>query len=794
MAVNQQKFLGKTTTVQSANVAPQQQLIAAPADTAALQDISKSLTRILQLLTQQNTQVTNEANQERKNQEAARRKKIELGLEGTFDTVKNAAQAVVAPVKGILDQIIQFFVTLFLGKALLNLIDWFANPENQNKVRSIARFLKDWWPSLIAGYILFGTGFGRAVRTLVGIAARSVVLLGGVALRLTGAIAKAVGLKKAGTALSALGGGGGGLKGTLAKLVVGGAIAAGGAVIAKNMMGGGGEEAPQLEVPQAPALPMAEAFGGGLIDFKTMLAASGGQVDSKLGILTQLFGSGGFASLLHGVPGVVSGPKGIDKVPAMLTDGEFVMSRGAVQKFGVNTLESMNAAGGGTNKPKIVSRKIYAAGGGLIGGVDDLRAKYDAKHGAGAYDSEVERRKAQYAAEDAAKEAKKNRKPTYIESPYVKQLKERAKTQGTTSTLSVNGMRIPGGGALAQQLQGMQAPKLTAPKVNANIDPNAVAGSIQSGIMSTYKKLGARTTTDQQLNAEWNKKALEKQRPWWDKAGLFGGGSRVVQNEAAARNKRDQENKRKQQINQKARDEYDKILDNPNHPDFEKAWDDGKGYMQSLKKKYESQPQPQSQSQKPTSKPSQTTPASQKPKGPETSQQRLDRLSGAGKGKGAGGYGGLSFGGSKGKRFDAESKAQEAENMKRGGAMGQLGRTFGRMFGDKKVAEQDKASQARVKQSGAASIGRYYSSSDGKYYKDYAAADAAKKARQAKLGKTPPKQKSIGPTPKPAPKVISRPPAGGGMGGGRGGGAKPSIPPVPAGKGNSKTKKQLGIK
>ena len=124
MAVNQQKFLPRRTTVQSAAVAPQQQLVAAPADTAALQDISKSLTRIIQLLTQQNTQVTKEANQEKKNQEVARRKKVEFGLEGAFAAVKNTAQAVVAPVKSILDQIIQFFVTLFLGKALLNLINW----------------------------------------------------------------------------------------------------------------------------------------------------------------------------------------------------------------------------------------------------------------------------------------------------------------------------------------------------------------------------------------------------------------------------------------------------------------------------------------------------------------------------------------------------------------------------------------------------------------------------------------------------------------------------------------------
>ena len=73
---------------------------------------------------------------------------------------------------------------------------------------------------------------------------------------------------------------------------------------------------------------------------------------------------GGFGNMFSGL---VSGQKGVDKIPAMLSDGEFVMSRGAVQKYGVDTLEGMNAAGGGTNKPKMVSGISYAAGGGFIG-------------------------------------------------------------------------------------------------------------------------------------------------------------------------------------------------------------------------------------------------------------------------------------------------------------------------------------------------------------------------------------------------------------------------------------------
>jgi hypothetical protein len=183
VAANPQKLMGSAKTVQTAVVQPQKQLIAAPADTAALQDISKSLARITQLLTAQNLQVTAEANQERKNQENARRKKVELGLENSFASVKNVAQSVIAPVKNILDSIIQFFVTLFLGKAILNLIDWFSKKENQGKIRSIARFLQTFWPALVAAYILFGTGFGRVVRNLASIGLRAVVGLGGITLK-----------------------------------------------------------------------------------------------------------------------------------------------------------------------------------------------------------------------------------------------------------------------------------------------------------------------------------------------------------------------------------------------------------------------------------------------------------------------------------------------------------------------------------------------------------------------------------------------------------------------------------
>ena len=67
---------------------------------------------------------------------------------------------------------------------------------------------------------------------------------------------------------------------------------------------------------------------------------------------------------------------GTDTVPAMLTPGEFVMSRGAVNKFGVDTLMAMNKAGGGTNRPKFGLVSGFS-GGGFTRDVTKLLENYE---------------------------------------------------------------------------------------------------------------------------------------------------------------------------------------------------------------------------------------------------------------------------------------------------------------------------------------------------------------------------------------------------------------------------------
>ena len=787
MAVNQQKFLPRRTTVQSAAVAPQQQLVAAPADTAALQDISKSLTRIIQLLTQQNVQTTKEGEQERKNLENARRKKVELGLEGTFASVKNVAQAVVAPVKSILDQIIQFFVTLFLGKALLNLINWFANPENQSKVRSIARFLKDWWPSLIAGYILFGTGFGRVVRSLAKVAIAGTARLVVIAARLAKAIATGKGLKGIGQALSS--GGGGGKLG-LVKLGLG-ALATVGTGMAINKFMSGGEEAPQLDVPEAPAVPSMGAFGGGFADLKTIFAANGGAISSQVSPFATFFGSGGLASLMAGVNGVVSGPSGIDRVPAMLTDGEFVMSRGAVQKFGVGTLEAMNSAGGGTNRPRVVSQRVYAAGGGLIGNAPNeetqslysggLIADRKKELGQQSIDARLKRIEQQVQIQRALASGSgvKTAAGMGFGTTY----------QGRKSILVKDGTQKLGAGS------GYNA--ITVPKINVGgMEYFAqqkgkdiiYTSNYASGLSGQVDKYGARSRGYSGAGAglvggsglkDVDKKDLPKSKIMMGPDGPFvaylafkGGeptyerpkqrnkgmlesltnffdpkGARGRQETLNARTMRmtaisDMEDMRRRGMTE---DNIKKMLNERLGPNgYSRAANDLKAKENRIKKE-------------------------QSIISPEK------RRAGT----------------------DAKVRTANQEFMNRGGLLGGVGRGLTRMFGTykdiEKVDAADKASNARIKQAEAAAMGRYYSSSDGKYYKDYAAAQAARKARLAKLGSTKPQQKPITPTPKPEPKVITKPAAGGGQGGRRGSGASPSVPQFPSSKPNSKTSKFLGI-
>ncbi len=303
--------------------------------------IAASVASIAAILAGRQKALDNAAAFDRRKAEQEKRGVAEGNLEKKFEGLKSDAEKVISPVKSILDRIIDFFVTVFLGRVVYKLLEWFGDKKNADKVRAIGRFLGDHWPKLLALYLVFGNAFGRFALGLTKVVAKGAV----------GLLAKILLLSKA-QKLRGLGKFLGGPGKLIAGAVATTAVVGGGLALSEGLKGGD-EPKPEPEVQgYSGGGFVIPAFKGGGFNFKGMLGGMG-----------DMFG------------GFVSGEKGVDKIPAMLSDGEFVMSAGAVQKYGVDTLEGMNAAGGGTNKPKMMGGTTYAAGGGVIGKSPDLKER-----------------------------------------------------------------------------------------------------------------------------------------------------------------------------------------------------------------------------------------------------------------------------------------------------------------------------------------------------------------------------------------------------------------------------------
>ena len=104
----------------------------------------------------------------RREKEEDERQGQEKGLESSKpNIIQKAGDAIMKPVMSLWDRIFNFLKTLFLGKILMNFLDWFGNPANQGKIITLVRFVKDWWPALVGAVLLFGTGFGGLVAGLI---------------------------------------------------------------------------------------------------------------------------------------------------------------------------------------------------------------------------------------------------------------------------------------------------------------------------------------------------------------------------------------------------------------------------------------------------------------------------------------------------------------------------------------------------------------------------------------------------------------------------------------------------
>ena len=124
-----------------------------------LEKILASVNSILGTLREDQKSKKKIADQERRKGERSKRIGKEDKLEsGIFKGLAKAAKKILKPVEGILSRILKFIGTILIGKVLIAIVDWMSDKENEKKLNAIGRFLKDTWPALLAGLLLFGSG------------------------------------------------------------------------------------------------------------------------------------------------------------------------------------------------------------------------------------------------------------------------------------------------------------------------------------------------------------------------------------------------------------------------------------------------------------------------------------------------------------------------------------------------------------------------------------------------------------------------------------------------------------
>ncbi len=309
-----------------------------------LKDILGGVISILETLKEQNKLGRERAEKDRKQSEKVKRSGKEDKLEkGPLEKFVGNAKKLVKPVSNLFEDLFNFIKTVIIGRLLFKIIGWFGDPKNAEKIAAMGDFFRATWPALLAAFVVFKLKLGGFIGLLV-------KTIAGFIPKLLGLIPKifkgVVGLAKLAIA------------NPIAASVIGGTVLTALGAVAANQPGSATvkdpddpEKSQMDEINEAGGMRGAPMSLDMFSDLPEETSPAPKQESPQ-----QLKGGGQ-------VPG--SGPNK-DTVPAMLAPGEFVMSRGAVQKYGSDTFASMNAAGGGTNLPERMNGITHAVGGGEI--------------------------------------------------------------------------------------------------------------------------------------------------------------------------------------------------------------------------------------------------------------------------------------------------------------------------------------------------------------------------------------------------------------------------------------------
>lgn len=301
-----------------------------------LKNINISATKILATLKAEHLLDKKSAERLKKDKEDKDRREKENLLESSSRKVSNSIKAAIAPLKNVMDSIFKFILFTLVGRAIGKILKWFADPSNEKKVKSLTRFLRDWWPAILGAFVLFGTKFGAAIRATVKMAVSTILHLKRIGI--PGILA---GLKKLGLFGLAIAGGGGLLYFANKLLNPDQKKEEESTTIRKN------DSQPPLKMASGGMVPRLNIVLPEEKHVSEISYAEGGAIDTASGI--SITGAGPDTQLIAAQP------------------GEIVISKAAVDKFGADTFLRMNLMAGSSNKPKFANNIQFARSGGMVG-------------------------------------------------------------------------------------------------------------------------------------------------------------------------------------------------------------------------------------------------------------------------------------------------------------------------------------------------------------------------------------------------------------------------------------------
>lgn len=319
--------------------------------------IEKTLSNIVKVLEKQQSERKKALEKERQRKEREARKRKEALLEKSLGAVKSITQKILAPVQSIWDRIVNFLQNVVMGLVATRLFRWFTDPKNENKIKTLARFLKDWWPALAFAAGLFLTPLGKFIRTTL-------------TLLRTWAPAIATFLKANPWVLGITAATIGGIAKIKESERMNPLTQKSQAEIDKTLKSkdapwyqklGASFAGQSLNAPGGPKNPIGLSMPGSMY-------SGGGRVrrDNTIDINDIAFEGGGGISKDTGLK--IKGA-GSDTQLIAAKPGEVVISKEAVDKYGANFFLGLNKSGGGTNIPKMVNNIQLARGGGIVGKV-----------------------------------------------------------------------------------------------------------------------------------------------------------------------------------------------------------------------------------------------------------------------------------------------------------------------------------------------------------------------------------------------------------------------------------------